>query len=87
MSTPCFGPCGRDCNADQGHGRCDQCPGRPFRLPSALRPFGDVTLAVLLVACAAALVLLAGCGGGDPEDFTEDGHVKTPVIDCTGCTR
>lgn len=64
MAAPCIGPCGRDCNADQGRGRCAHCPGRPFVLPEVLRPLSNhaiaVGLALLLVLlwaqCAAAEV-------------------------------
>lgn len=78
MSARCIGPCGRDCNAGQGRNRCARCPGRPFALPAALRPFGNRTLATLIVAVLAALALTA-CGGGDPEDFDAEGNPTAPA--------
>lgn len=74
MSAPCIGPCGRDCNANQGHARCNHCPGRPFELPAALRPLSDRQIVVGILICI-ALLGLAGCGGGradDPEQRKDD---------------
>lgn len=55
MSAPCIGPCGRDCNACQGHGRCAHCAGRPFELPTALRPLSNRAIAVCVVVLLLAL--------------------------------
>lgn len=42
--------CGLDCNENQGHDRCAQCPGRrQFALPRSLQPFSTRTLLILLV--------------------------------------
>ncbi len=60
MSSPCIGPCGRDCNLNQGHGRCAHCPGRPFQLPPQLRPLTNTELAIGLVLCMAILAYLGG---------------------------
>ncbi len=55
MAARCIGPCGRDCNSDQGRGRCDACRGRPFALPRQLRP---LSLKAIGVGMAVLLALL-----------------------------
>lgn len=65
MAIPCFGPCGRDCNADQGRRRCDACPGRPFALPRQLKPLSlkaiGVGMAVLLALLWAQTCAVGAC--------------------------
>lgn len=77
MNAPCIGPCGRDCNTDQGHGRCNVCPGRPFELPEALRPLSDRQIVAGILICI-ALLGLAGCGGGRDADAEQRKSDPTP---------